>query len=162
MSLKIREASVNDVPLILEFIKALADYEKLSQDVVATTETLKTTLFGERPFAECLIAEWHGKPAAFALFFHNYSTFLAKPGLYLEDLFVQPEFRKFGIGKAMLQKLAGIAIDRNCGRFEWSVLDWNQPAIDFYLKLGAKPMNEWTVFRIESSELERLAASAPR
>ncbi len=159
MSLKIREAKETDVALILEFIRHLAEYEKLSSDVVATDETLKATLFGARKYAECHIAEWNGKPAAFALFFHNYSTFLGKPGLYLEDLFVIPEYRGFGIGKALLKKLAQIAKERGCGRFEWSVLDWNKPAIDFYLKLGAKPMDEWTVFRLDGDSLNDLATS---
>lgn len=157
MKTQIRVATEKDLSLILQFIRDLAEYEKLSQDVVATEEKLRQTLFGPRPFAECLLAEYDRKPAGFALFFHNYSTFLAKPGIYLEDLFVKPEFRSFGIGKALLKKIAELAVERGCGRFEWSVLDWNKPAIDFYLKLGAKPMDEWTVFRLSGEPLEKLA-----
>ncbi len=158
MSLAIRVATANDVPQILQFIRALADYEKLSHQVVASEEKLRSTLFGQRPAAEVLIAEWQGKAAGFALFFHNYSTFLAKPGIYLEDLFVLPEMRGHGIGKALLITLAQLCVERDCGRLEWSVLDWNKPAIDFYLSLGAQPMDEWTVYRVTGDALSTLAS----
>lgn len=154
MSLAIREADESDIPLILRFIRALADYEKLAHEVVATEEQLRATLF-ERRHAEVLIAEWDSRPAGFALFFHNYSTFLARPGIYLEDLFVDPEYRGRGIGKALLERLARLANQRGCGRVEWSVLDWNQPAIDFYKSLGAHPKDEWTVFQLAGPSLER-------
>ena len=157
MSLQIREAITADVPLILEFIKALAEYERLSDLVEATEETVRETLFGPHPYAEVLLADWNGEPAGFALFFNHYSTFLSKPGLYLEDLFVKPEFRGHGIGKALLKRLARIAVDRKCGRFEWWVLDWNEPSIGFYKSLGAVPMDEWTVFRLTGEALEKLA-----
>ncbi len=157
-NLFIRPATRDDVPVILGFIRALADYEKLADQVVATEAKLAATLFGPRPVAEVLIAEWQGKPAGFALFFHNYSTFLAQPGIYLEDLFVLPEHRGRGIGKALLVQLAKIAVERDCGRFEWSVLDWNTPAIEFYHALGAKPMDEWTVQRVTGDALKTLAA----
>ena len=158
MSLHIRAATERDVPQILRFIQALADYEKLSHQVVATEATLHATLFGPRPAAEILIADWDGLPAGFALFFANYSTFLAKPGIYLEDLFVLPEMRGKGVGKALLIQLAQLCVARDCGRLEWSVLDWNTPAIDFYLSLGATPMDEWTVFRVTGDALPKLAA----
>jgi GNAT superfamily N-acetyltransferase len=143
--------------MILDFIRQLAVYEKLEHEVVADEERLRATLFGDRPFAEVIIAEHAGEPAGFALFFHNYSTFLARPGLYLEDLFVRPELRGRGIGKLLLQTLARIAIDRGCGRFEWWVLDWNEPAIRFYRRLGAQSMDEWTVFRVTGDALLELA-----
>ena len=152
--LSIRPADVEDVPLILNLIKGLAEYEKLSHEVVATEETLRLTLFGEHPAAEILIGEWDGTAAGFALFFHNYSTFLARPGIYLEDLFVWPEYRGRGIGKALLLRLVAIARQRGCGRVEWSVLDWNEPSIQFYKALGAKPMDEWTIFRLTGTALE--------
>lgn len=154
---KIRSASENDVPLILSFIRELAEYERLSHEVVATEEGLRKTLFHERPSAEVIIGELNGSPVAFALYFHNYSTFLGKPGLYLEDLFVKSEMRGKGIGKVMLSYLAHIARERGCGRFEWSVLDWNEPAIKFYHSIGALPMNEWTVQRVSGAALEELA-----
>lgn len=153
----IRPATIDDVPLILQFIKDLAEYEKLSDMVVATEELLLETLFGERTVAEVVIGYEGKQPAAFALFFHNYSTFLGRPGIYLEDLFVKPEFRRNGYGKRMLSHLAAIAVERNCGRLEWSVLDWNQPAIDFYTSLGAMPMSEWTTFRLTGNALSELA-----
>jgi GNAT superfamily N-acetyltransferase len=153
----IRSAAREDVPLILEFIRELAEYEKLSDEVVATEAGLAETLFGERPYAEALIAEAEGKAAGFALFFHNYSTFLGKPGIYLEDVFVRPEFRGRGVGRAFFRRLARIALERDCGRLEFWVLDWNQPAIRFYRKLGAEPMAEWTVQRITGEALRRLA-----
>jgi len=156
--LKIRQASEPDVPLILQFIKALAEYERMSDKVVTTEDRLRRTLFGQPRFAEVLIGEEDGEPVAFALFFHNYSTFLAKPGLYLEDLFVKPEARGRGHGRAMLARLARIARERDCGRLEWWVLDWNTDAIEFYKKLGALPMDEWTVFRVTGSALDNLAA----
>jgi GNAT superfamily N-acetyltransferase len=154
---KIRLATVHDVPLILQFIRDLAEYERMADQVVATEEQLRGTLFGEKVYAEVLIGEENSVPVAFALFFHNYSTFLSLPGLYLEDLFVKPEFRGRGYGKALLARLANIARQRGCGRFEWWVLDWNQSAIDFYRKLGAEPMSDWTVFRVTGGALDQLA-----
>jgi GNAT superfamily N-acetyltransferase len=139
-----------------EFIHALAEYERLSAECFATEEKLTETLFGEKPAAaEALIAYFDGEPAGFALFFHNYSTFLAQPGLYLEDLFVKPELRRRGIGQALFRRLAQIACERGCGRFEWSALDWNTPAIQFYERMGAKAMSEWTVFRLTGDALAR-------
>lgn len=155
--LHIRFARQEDIPSILSFIKDLADFEKLSHEVVATEEKLKATLFGSRPVAEVLIAEWEGRPAGFALFFHSYSTFLAKPGIYLEDLFVRNEYRSRGIGEALLKHLAGIAKERSCGRLEWSVLDWNERALKFYRGLGAEPMSEWTVQRMTEPVFSKLA-----
>lgn len=156
--LVIRPAVAADVPLILRFIRALADYERLAGEVVATEEGLQATLFGARPVAEVLIAEWRGTPAGFALFFHTYSTFLGRPGLYLEDLFVEPVQRGRGIGRTLLVHLARLALERGCGRLEWSVLDWNEPAIRFYRHLGAQPMNDWTVQRVTGAALTHLAA----
>lgn len=141
-------ATPQDVHLIQAFIEGIAEYEKLSHEVETTPDKLLKTLFGERPYAEVLIARELEVPVGFALFFHNYSTFRAKPGIYLEDLFVLPEHRGKGHGKALFMKLLDIARERGCGRMEWSVLDWNKPAIDFYLNMGAKPMDEWTTFRI--------------
>src|SRR5579872_7442819 len=135
-SIHIRSAVAADVPLILGFIRELAEYEKLAHEVVATEAVLRESLFGARPAAECLIAESGGKPAGFALFFHNFSTFLGKPGLYLEDLYVKPELRGQGVGRKLLAHLARLAVSRGCGRFEWAVLDWNEPAIRFYQGLG--------------------------
>jgi GNAT superfamily N-acetyltransferase len=155
----IRAAVSQDVPLILSFICELAEYEKLSHKVVASELELKRTLFGERPAAEVVIGEYNDSPVAFALFFHTYSTFLAKPGLYLEDLFVTPAMRGKGVGKTMLSYLAHLARERDCGRFEWSVLDWNEPAIEVYRSIGATPMDEWTVQRVEGEALARLADS---
>lgn len=157
---RIRFAQAADTPVILGFIRALAVYEKLEADCVATEESLRATLFGPRPYAEVLLIEEGGKAHGFALFFHNYSTFLARPGIYLEDLFVNPAARGKGYGKALLAKLAEIALARGCGRLEWSVLDWNQPSIDFYLSLGARPMDEWTVYRVDGDALGALAAQA--
>jgi GNAT superfamily N-acetyltransferase len=159
MSLKIRNAKIDDCALILEFIKGLAEYEKLSHEVVATPELLRESLFGSPPKAEVLIAEWNDKPAGFALFFHNFSTFLGRPGVYLEDLFVLPELRGHGIGKGLLKRLAQLAVERDCGRLEWSVLDWNKPAIDFYESIGAGPMSEWTVYRLTGAGLHDFARS---
>lgn len=155
--LNLRPATRTDIPAILGFIRELAEYEKLTHQVVADEAKLEATLFGARPYAEVIIAEWAGMPAGFALYFHNYSTFLAKPGIYLEDLFVPPAFRDKGIGKALLIELARIAVARDCGRLEWSVLDWNEPAIGFYKSLGAVPMDEWTVYRVTGTALTTLA-----
>jgi GNAT superfamily N-acetyltransferase len=148
-----------DVPLVLQFIRELAEYEKLADAVVATEELLRESLFGARRHAEVILAEYDGEPAGFALFFHNFSTFVGRAGLYLEDLFVRPALRSHGIGKELLRFLAHLAGERGCGRFEWAVLDWNEPAIGFYKSLGAKPMNEWTVFRLHGEELRSLAGS---
>ena len=156
----IRQATERDVPLILSFIRQLAEYERLSDAVVVTEQMLRDSLFGARPCAEVLLGYAGDTPAAFAVFFHNFSTFVGRPGLYLEDLFVIPEMRGLGLGRAMLVELARIARARNCGRFEWAVLDWNEPAIRFYKKLGAVPMDEWTIFRLAGDALERLAESA--
>lgn len=153
----IRTAVEQDVPLILEFIKGLAVYERLADRVVANEESLRQTLFGNPRFAEVLIAEDNGEPLGFALFFHNYSTFLARPGLYLEDLFVREDARGRGVGKALLARLAQIAVERGCGRLEWAVLDWNAPAIGFYKNLGAVPQDDWTTFRLTGEALESLA-----
>jgi GNAT superfamily N-acetyltransferase len=155
--LHIRPAVSDDVPLILELIRALAEYEKLAHVCIATEEQLERTLFGPRPYAEAVVAEWDGEPAGFALFFHNYSTFLAQPGIYLEDLFVKPEYRGRGIGKALLVRLARIAEARDCGRIEWSVLNWNEPSIGFYKSLGAAPLEDWTVFRMTGEGLRKMA-----
>ena len=155
--LQIRVATEADVPLILRFIKDLAEYEKLSDRVVATEELLRDTLFGHPRFAEVLIGEAEGKPVGFALFFHNYSTFLGRPGIYLEDLFINPEARGRGYGKALLARLAAIAKSRNCGRLEWAVLNWNKPSIDFYESLGAVPMDQWKVYRLIGEPLDKLA-----
>ena len=156
--LEIRVATEADVPEILRFIKELAEFERLSHEVSATEETLRETLFGERRVAEVLIGHQEGEPVGFAFFFHNFSTFLGKPGIYLEDLFVRPKFRGAGIGRALLVHLAKLARERDCGRLEWSVLDWNEPAIGFYETLGAVPMDEWTVYRLTGDALEELAA----
>ena len=158
--IQITAATNADVPVILEMIRALAVYEKLDHACVATEDDLRTSLFGANPAAEVLIA-WHDdEPAGFALFFHNYSTFLARRGLYLEDLFVTPKCRGAGIGKALLVRLAQIAVERRCGRFEWSVLDWNTSAIGFYQKLGAIPLADWTIFRVTGEALNRLARAS--
>lgn len=153
----IRPATVADVPLILDCIRGLAEYERLPHEVVATEDRLRRTLFGARPAAEVLLAHCGTEPAGFALFFHNYSTFLALPGIYLEDLFVRPEHRGSGIGGQLLAELARLAVDRDCGRLEWSVLDWNEPAIRFYQRLGAVAMDDWTVFRVTGEALLQLA-----
>lgn len=153
----IRAATRGDVPVILELIQGLAEYERLAHECVATEAALTGTLFGARPQAEVILALADGTPAGFALFFHNYSTFLARHGIYLEDLFVKPAFRGRGIGKLLLKHLAAIAVERDCGRLEWSVLDWNADAIRFYESLGAKAMDEWTVYRVTGPALSRLA-----
>ena len=156
--LQIRTATEGDVPLILQFIRELAEYERSAHEVAATEELLRRTLFGNPRFAEVLIGEDDGQPVAFALFFHNYSTWTGKPGLYLEDLYVKPEARRHGHGRAMLSRLAAIAKERDCARFEWAVLEWNTPAIDFYRSLGAVPMSEWRVMRVSGPALDALAA----
>jgi len=152
----IRVASIEDVPLILQLIRELAEYERLSHEVIATEEQLRVTLFGEHHGAEVLIAEWDGETVGFALFFHNYSTFLAQQGIYLEDLYVRERARGKGIGVALLRRLAKIAMERGCGRLEWSVLDWNELAINFYKHLGATSMDGWTIFRVTGKTLKEL------
>jgi GNAT superfamily N-acetyltransferase len=153
----IDHATEMDIPLIHKFIKELAEYERMSEECVATEALLREALFGEKKFAEVVVAYYHDEPAGFALFFHNFSTFLARPGIYLEDLYVFPHLRGKGIGKALLVCLAKIAKERNCGRFEWAVLDWNEPSIAFYKKLGAIPLNDWTIFRLTGNALNDLA-----
>ena len=157
MTLTIRPAMPDDIGMIIGFIHALADYEKLSHAVKADPARLAHYLFGPRPMAEVLMAESGGAAIGFALFFHNFSTFEGRPGLYLEDLFVLPEARGLGAGKALLSRLAALAIERDCARLEWSVLDWNEPSIAFYRALGARPMDEWTVQRVDGQALVRLA-----
>ena len=154
---KIRPAKEEDAPVILSLIKELAEYEHLSHEVVASANDIRETLFGRRPFAETLIGEYEGIPISFALFFYNFSTFLGKPGIYLEDLYVQPEHRGKGFGSKMLAHIAALAKERNCGRFEWSVLNWNIPAIRTYEKLDATPMKEWVLYRLSGEALDRLA-----
>ena len=154
--LRIDAATDADVPLILRLITALADYEKLTHQVVATEDALRATLFGPTPSAHVVIARVDDEPAGFALWFYNYSTFLAKPGLYLEDLFVYPQFRGQGVGRALLQHLASIAVERGCGRMEWAVLDWNAPAIGFYRRLGATLLEDWRVCRVTGDTLRAL------
>ena len=156
---QICSATKSDVPIILSFIKKLADYERLSHEVVATEESLRETLFGPQPTAEVAIGYCKEEPVGFVLFFHNYSTFLGRPGIYIEDLFVDEAYRRRGFARALLLHVARLAKERGCGRLEWSVLDWNEPAVDFYKKLGAVPMSEWTVFRVTGQSLDRLAAS---
>lgn len=158
-TIRIRTATVEDVPTILSFITELAEYERLSHVVVATEASLRETLFGEEPASEVLIAELDGTPAGFALFFHNYSTFLSRKGLYLEDLYVRPVHRRLGIGRELLVRLAGLAVERGCGRMEWSVLDWNESARRFYESLGAAPLSEWTTYRLTGDALTSLSRS---
>ena len=158
----IRSATQADVPLILQFIRELAAYEKLSHEVTATEEILHRNLFSERCAAEVLLVYEAEAPVGFAVFFHNFSTFLGKPGLYLEDLYVRPEFRGRGHGRALMVHLARLARERDCGRFEWWVLDWNQPSLDFYRSIGAVPMSDWTVHRITGPALEALAGANPQ
>jgi len=158
MDVMIRTATERDVPLVLDLIKGLADYEKLAHEVTATEAGLRQSLFGRSPSAEVVIAEVLGEPVGFALFFHNFSTFVGKRGLYLEDLFVKPAWRARGVGKQLLVYLARLAVERDCGRLEWAVLDWNEPAIRFYRGLGAQPMHDWTVFRVAGDALQQLAA----
>ncbi len=158
MSLSIRAATSGDISLIGQFIRDLAEYEKLAHAVRFDEAVLAQKLFGPRPFAEVLIGEIDNVAQGFALFFHNFSTFEGRPGIYLEDLFVRPEVRGLGLGKALLARLAALAVERDCARLEWSVLDWNTPAIDFYKALGAVPMDEWTVYRVDGVALNNLAA----
>ena len=155
---EIRPATEDDVPLILSLIRELAEYERLSHEVVATEDMLRESLFGERRAAEVFLAYYEDALTGFALFFHSFSTFLGRPGIYLEDLYVKPEFRGKGIGRALLTYLARLAKERGCGRLEWSVLDWNEPAIKLYKNIGAIPMDEWTVYRVSGEALDRLAA----
>jgi GNAT superfamily N-acetyltransferase len=157
LTIDIREATAADAPTILELIRGLADYEKLSDHVTATEEKLRHTLFGEKRGADVLLAYVEAECVGFALFFPNYSTFLAKPGIFLEDLYVKPEWRGKGIGSALLRRVAAIAVERGCGRFEWEVLDWNTPSIGFYKSLGAVPMDEWTKYRVTGEALVRLS-----
>jgi GNAT superfamily N-acetyltransferase len=157
-SIRIVPATATDVPVILQMIKSLAEYEQLTHEVVATEEDLRQSLFGPRPAGEVVLA-WAGEaPVGFALFFHNFSTFVGKRGIYLEDLFVKPAWRGKGVGRRLLVRLAQLAVERNCGRLEWAVLDWNEPAIRFYRGLGAQPMDDWTVFRLAGDTLYQLAA----
>jgi GNAT superfamily N-acetyltransferase len=156
MTLAIRPGERADVPLIAELIRGLARFEKMEDQVTMTEDLLAASLFGEPRYAETLIAEENGEPVGFALFFHNFSTFLAKPGIYLEDLFVLPERRGRGIGRALLKELARLAVERGCGRLEWAVLDWNRDAIGFYERLGARPNSEWTVYRLTGEALTAL------
>jgi GNAT superfamily N-acetyltransferase len=156
MTLVIRPGEPADVPIIAELIRGLARFEKLEDELTMTEERLASNLFGPHRYAETLIAEEAGESVGFALFFHNFSTFLAKPGIYLEDLFVVPEHRGVGVGRALLKELARLAVERDCGRLEWSVLDWNREAIGFYERLGARPNSEWTVYRLTGEALSAL------
>lgn len=154
----VRPAEPADVPVLFSLIQALAEYEKLSHAVSGNADALKEHLFGSRPYAEAILAEYAGQAVGFALFFHNFSTFLTQPGIYLEDLFVLPEYRRQGIGKALLTNLANLAVSRGCGRLEWSVLDWNEPAIAFYRRMGASVLDDWRICRAEGEALTQLAA----
>ena len=153
----LRKATVEDCPLILSFIRELADYEKLLHEVIASVETLEESLFGEVAYAQSVIGEHQGTAVGYALFFHNFSTFTGRPGIYLEDLYVQPHMRGQGFGKCLLAYLARLAVDKGCTRVEWSVLDWNEPSIQFYRSIGAAPMDEWTVQRLDGEALARFA-----
>lgn len=155
----IRKANIHDSETILAFIKELASYEKLEDSVVGTVEQIQKTLFGTSPRAEVIILESDGTPAGFALYFHNYSTFLCRYGIYIEDIYVREQYRGKGYGKALLKHVCQLAIERDCGRVEWWCLDWNKPSIDFYLSLGAEPMSEWTVYRLNKTEIEHMASS---
>jgi GNAT superfamily N-acetyltransferase len=161
-NVRLRSATHEDTGQILSFIRELAEYEKLSHEAVADEATLAAQLFGDQPAAEVVMAEVDGQPAGFALFFHNFSTFLGRRGLYLEDLFVRPQYRGLGLGKRLMIHLAKLATERGCGRFEWSVLDWNEPAIRFYRSLGAAGLEEWTVQRLSGPALHALAAESDR
>ena len=161
MTLSIRPATAADLPLIAQLIRDLAEYEKLAHEVRFDEAVLGQKLFGQHPYAEVVIGEIDGTPQGFALFFHNFSTFEGKPGIYLEDLFVRPAARGCGLGKALLSHLATLALERDCARLEWSVLDWNAPAIGFYRKLGARLMDEWTVMRVDGAALQQLGAGQP-
>ncbi len=160
MTISIRPATADDLPLIAQLIRDLAEYERLAHEVRFDDAVLAAKLFGPRPYAEVVIGELNGAPQGFALFFHNFSTFEGRPGIYLEDLFVQPEARGSGLGKALLAHLAALAVERDCARLEWSVLDWNEPAIGFYKNLGARLMDEWTVMRVDGEALQQLGAAA--
>ncbi len=153
----IRPATESDVGTIFSLIKELADYERLAHEVLATEEDIRKSLFGERPFAEALIGEYQKEPISFALFFYNFSTFIGKPGIYLEDLYIRPQYRSKGFGRRMLGYLARLAVKRGCGRFEWAVLDWNTPAIRAYERLNAKPMKDWILYRLTGKALAELA-----
>jgi GNAT superfamily N-acetyltransferase len=155
---RIEPATEIDVPVILSLIQGLAEYERLSREVVATEESLRESLFSSRRVAEVILGYVEKEAVGFAVFFHNYSTFLGRPGIYLEDLFVKPEWRRHGFGTQMLRHIAREAVERGCGRLEWSVLDWNRPAIDFYKNLGARAMDEWTVYRVTGDALKQLAS----
>lgn len=161
MSLRIDAATRDDVTTILSLVRELAEFEKLAHEVVATEEQVAESLFGARPVIECAIARVDGAVAGFALWFHNYSTFLGRAGIYLEDLYVRPQYRSHGIGKALLVHLAGVAVARGCGRMEWSVLDWNRRAIEFYESLGAKPVDGWTVYRLTGDALTTMGRGGP-
>lgn len=158
-SFQIQPATKADVPVIFSFIKKLADYERLSHEVTATEKILAETLFGRRRTAEVAIGYFKKQPVCFVLFFHNYSTFVGRPGIYIEDLYVEEAFRRRGFGSALFRYVAALAAERQCGRLEWSVLDWNEPAIHFYQKLGAVAMREWTVFRLTDDKLAKLVAA---
>lgn len=159
-NLVLRSAIPTDVPILFLLIRALADYEQLSHQVTGTEAALTTHLFGDRPYAEAILAEVNGQAVGFALFFFNYSTFLTRPGLYLEDLFVLPDYRQQGIGRALLTHLAQLAVSRDCGRLEWSVLDWNEPAINFYTKMGATVLPDWRICRVTGTSLQQMADQA--
>lgn len=160
-SLAVRAAVPDDVALVHSLIRDLAEYEHLQDTVSAAEDDLREVLFGPRPLCEALVGSVDGEPMGFALFFHNYSTFVGRPGLYLEDLYVRPAARSVGLGKMLLQRIAAIAVERRCGRVEWTALDWNAPAIGFYEKLGAKQMTDWRLFRLSGDELQRFGAAAP-
>ena len=157
--LRIKQATEEDIPLLLSFIKKIAEYEKLEHEVVTTEEILMESLFGEKPSAEVIFGYLDGEPVAYAVYFYNFSTFIGKKGLYLEDLFVLPELRGKGVGKKMLLYLIQKASDEKCGRMEWAVLDWNELAISFYKSLGAKPMDEWSVFRMDEETIKKIVSS---
>jgi GNAT superfamily N-acetyltransferase len=157
-TMRIAPARPDDVPVILDLIKALADYERMSDQVVATEADLRAWLFGDRPIAEVVLARANEAVVGFALFFHNFSTFLGRPGLYLEDLFVVPDWRGRGVGRRLLTHVAGIAVERGCGRMEWSVLDWNEPAVGFYRRLGAQVMDDWRICRLTGETLAQVAS----
>jgi len=157
MTMVVRNATLDDVPTILRFIKELADYERAPEEAIATPELLTEALFSDRPACECFIGEIDGQPEGFALFFHNFSTWKGKRGVYLEDLYITPAARGKGLGKALLARVAKVAVDRGCPRLEWNVLDWNEPALQFYRALGAEPMTEWTIHRVTGEALSRLA-----
>jgi GNAT superfamily N-acetyltransferase len=159
--LSIRPATTQDARLILDFVRDLAEYERAPEAAVATESDLLRDGFGPNPKFQCVIAEWGGQPAGFAFYFYNYSTWQGRPGLYLEDLFVRPQYREKGIGKALLIHLAQVAVRENCGRFQWQVLDWNTPAIQFYESLGARKLTEWLTMRVEGEDIEKLAQQSP-